>query len=408
MPAVHRLVAVPCLLLPLLLLAACGGGQEDASFAWQPVFGDNFADTTPVVARVAGVEITEQDIDLRLDEMPPNVRSRYKGAEGRRLLLKDMVDQALLVRGAVDLKLYNHRDVARTLISQRRSTLDAAMRGVGLLEKAQPTEQDLRDFFMQHRDRYRQLGTVRARHIECRTQADAEAAYRRLQGGGPRGAFPYVVAEYSVNEATKQREGDLGSFNRGGFVPDVTSGAELSRIAYDMADGLNPPVQIAGRWHVIEVLRRTDERPMTFAEARDTVAEDIKPSYQEQLVRDWLTEARTTYPAEMFGEYAPGRGLSADEIFARAMALPDNQDKIDLYLMIVTEFPASDRVDDALFMVSQAYMDLWGDRRSASIYLKQLVDNHPDSELLDDAQYLLENLDNPSALAPKSIDELRR
>ncbi|MFO7608712.1 MAG: peptidyl-prolyl cis-trans isomerase [Candidatus Krumholzibacteriia bacterium] len=408
MPAAGRTAAVTCLLFPLLLLAACGGSGDDAAFEWQPVFGDNFADTTPVVARVADVEITEQDIDLRLDEMPPALRNRYQGAEGRRLLLKDMAEQVLLVRGAVDMKLYNHRDVARTLISQRRSTLDTAMRGIGLLEGKQPTEEDLRQYFMQHRDRYRQLGTVQARHVECRTRADADAAYARLQRGGLRDAFPYVVAEYSVNQVTKQREGDLGWFNRGGFVPDITGGADFSRLVYDMPDGLNPPVEIKGRWHVVEVVRRSNERPMTFAEARDTVVEDIKPGFQEQLIRDWLAQARQTYPIEMFGEYAPGRGLSDQEIFARAMALPDGQDKIDLYLLIVTEFPASERVDDALFMVSQAYMDLWGDRRSASIYLQRLVDEHPDSELLDDARYMLENLDNPAALNPQSIEELRR
>lgn len=405
--ALRRILPVAALLLPVLL-AACQGGNKQNEFQWQPVFGDNFTDTTPVVARVAGVEITEQDLDLRLDELPPNVRNRYAGAEGRRLLLKDMINQALMVRGAVDLELYNQREVARTLISQRRSTLDLAMRAVGLLDKAEPTEEDLRAYFTTNRAQYRQLGAVMAQHIECLNRADAQAAYDRLLRGGPKDGFPYVVADYSVNEATRRKSGELGWFNEGGFVPDITDGPRFTTVAFGLADGVNPPVEVAGRWHVIEILRRENERPMTFAEARDQVRQDMLPGFQEGVIQDYLRQARVTYPVQAYGEYAPGGGLSAEQIFARAMALPDGQDKIDMFMLVVSEFPDSDRADDALFLTAQVYLDLWGDSRSAGRCLTELTKLHPESELVDDARYLLENLDNPAALNPQSIEELRR
>ncbi len=407
MSALRRILPLAALLLPVLLVACQEGGKQE-KFAWQPLFGDNFKDTTPVVARVAGVEITEQDIDLRLDEMPPNLKSRYSGAEGRRLLLKDMVNQVLMVRGAVDLELYNQREVARTLISQRRSTLDLSMSSIGLLEKAQPTEEDLREFFATNRSRYRQLATVLARHIECDKRADAQAAYERLLRGGPKDTFPYVVADYSVNPVTRLKSGELGWFNPGGFVPDVTDGQRFTTVAFGLKDGLNPPVEIDGRWHVIEIMRRENERPMTFAEARDQVRQELLPGFQEGVIQDYLRQARVTYPVETFGAYAPGGGLTAEQIFARAMTLPDGENKVELFMLIVSDFPGSDRVDDALFMAAQVYLDLWGDTRSAGRCLKDLTTQFPQSELVDDATYLLENLDNPSALLPQSIEELRR
>ena len=403
----RRILPLAVLLLPVLL-AACQGGGKQEEFQWQPVFGDNFTDTTPVVAKVAGVEITEQDIDLRLDELPPNVRGRYAGAEGRHLLLKDMINQVLMVRGAVDLELQNQREVARTLISQRRSTLDLAMRGVGLLEKAQPTEEDLRAFFSANRDNYRQLGAVMARHIECSNRTDAQAAYDRLQRGGPKDTFPFVVADYSVNAATRANSGELGWFNEGGFVPDITDASRFTTIAFGLRDGLNPPVEVNGRWHVLEIMRRENARPMTFAEARDQVKQDMMPGFQEGVVQDYLRQARVTYPVQTFGQYAPGGGLSAEQIFARAMALPDSENKIDMFMLVVSEYPASDRVDDALFMAAQVYLDLWGDSRSAARCLTELTEKFPESELVDDARYMLENLDNPAALNPQSIEELRR
>ncbi len=408
MSAVRRILLVALLLFVPLLLAACQGGSRDADFVWQPLYGDGSNDTTPVVARVAGVEITEQDIDLRLDELPDNAKSRYQGAEGRRLLLKDMIDTVLMARGAVDRELYNERNVARTLISQRRVTLDMAMRGPGLLAHAQPTEQDLRDWFLSHRDKYRQLGSVQARHVECRTREDAQKAYDRLRRDGPKDKFPYVVHDLSVNEATKKKDGELGWFNKGGFIPDVPNSARFATLAFDLKDGLNPPIEIDGRWHVVEIERREQPRPMTFAEARDKVMEDLKPSFQEGVITDYLAEARQKYPPEMLGDYAPGHGLTPEQIVARAMAMPDNQQKIDLLLMVITDFPQSDRVDDAEFLVAQVYIDVWGDYRAASRYLTMLVKDHPESEYVDDAQYMLDNLDNPAALNPKKIEDLRK
>jgi len=408
MSAVRRIPLVALLLSVPLLLAACQGGNEGSDFVWQPIYGDGSNDTSPVVARVAGVEITEQDIDLRLDELPRTAKGRYQGAEGRRLLLKDMIDTALMVRGAVDNKLYNDRNVKRTLISQRRIALDMAMRGPGLLEHAQPTEQDLKDWFLSHRDQYRQLGSVQARHVECRTQQDAQKAYDRILRDGPKDKFPYVVHDFSVNEETKKKDGELGWFNKGGFIPGIPSSAKFADQVYDLKNGLNPPIEIDGRWHVVEIERREEPRPMTFAEARDKVAEDLKPSFQEGVIADYLAEARKKYPPEMMGDYAPGHGLTPEQILARAMAMPDSQDKIDLLLMIVTDFPESDRVDDAEFLVSQVYIDLWGDYHAASRYLGMLVKDHPESEYVDDAQYMLDNLDNPQVLNPKKIEDLRK
>jgi len=394
--------------LPLLFLAGCESGSGDAGFAWQPLFGDNSNDTTPVVARVAGVEITEQDLDLRYDELPDNVKSRYKGAEGRRLLLKEMADQVLLVKGAVDRELYNERNVARQLISLRRMTLEQAMRSIGLLKDARPSEEQLQEFFQTNRKKYRQLGAVMAQHVECLTREEAQQAYERLQRGGPKDKFPYVVADYSVNGKTRETAGVLGWFNEGGFVPYVEDARGFTKAVYAMKDGLNPPALIGGRWHVVEVLKREQERPMTFAEARDQVIQDFMPTFEREVIDAYLASARAETPPELLGEYAPGRGLTPEEILARAIALPDGQDKLDLFLMIHDDFPQSDRADDALFLAAQVALDKWGDRAQASRYLHKLLTEYPESELAGDARYMMDNLENPNFVSPKSIEDLRR
>ena len=238
-----RNLALVLLLLAMVALAACqGGGTDEAELAWKPLFGDEGNDISPVIARVAGVEITEEDLELRYDELPGQMQRTYAGEEGHRLLLKKMVESVWMVRGAVDLELNNHREVARTLISQRRMTLERSMQAFGLFETHAPSEEQLQTFFMANRDRYNIQGRVLARHVECSGRADADRAYERLMAGGQKNTFPYVVKEYSVNRLTAAEEGTLGWFNDGGFIPNVRNSEQLSKVAYGLVDGENPQV----------------------------------------------------------------------------------------------------------------------------------------------------------------------
>lgn len=392
-----------------LWLSSCqDDGQASGKFQWLPAFGDGSHDITEVIARVGDVEITRQDLDLRMDELPPAAQSRYQGPEGQRLLLKDMIDQLLMVQGAVKQQLYNDRDVARTLISQRRSILDSAMRNYGLLRDRQPTEDEVMAFYRDNRDRYRQQGLVMARHIECLGQADAQKAYDKVRLTGRNQDFLQAVKDFTVNIETGKQGGDLGWFNRGGFVPYIKNAKALTEAVFDLDIGLHPPIQVGDRWHVVEIQRRESERPMTFVEARETVLKDMLPGFQDQIVKDFLLAARQETSIEMLGEYAPGRGMTPDEIFARAMAVGDPETRIDLFRMLHTDFPKSDRADDALFLAATISLEKWQDRRIAERYLKMLIEEYPDSELVSDATFLKDNLYNPEVLNPSSIEQLRR
>jgi peptidyl-prolyl cis-trans isomerase C len=408
MTAVRRLSSLLLLLSAGLLLASCQGGESGKdSFQWKPLFGNGLHDSSPVIATVGDLKITQLDLDLRYDELPPKLKGNYQGEEGKRLLLKEMVDQALMVMGAVEMGLYNDTDVARTLISQRRSILDNAMRQYGLLRGNLPDEDDIRDYFDKNRQQFRQEGMAKARHVECLSKDEADLAYARLLQGGVDNDFNHVVKDYSRNIESAKNGGDVGWFNQGGVVPFVPSSIEFTRIAYDLKLGLHPPFRVADRWHVVEILRKEPGRPMTFGEARDMVLNSMLPGHQDRIIKDYLQDARQKHTVTFEGTFAPGRGISPETLFARGMALAEPQKKLDMFTLVFTDFPASDKADDALFMSAMVALDSWQDRRVAERYLNRLVNEYPDSELLEDAQFLRDNLYNPKALNPSSIEELR-
>lgn len=414
-----RILPVSLLIIGILSLAAgCGDGADTGgeaktrsmakNFTWQPVFGDGTNDASELIAKVGDVEITSRDLQLYFDELPSAQQHKYEGPEGERLLMKRMVDYALLVQGAVDRKLYNDPDVARTIISHRRNALQAAMVNYGLLRDLKPTDEELKEFYVNNRERYRQLGVVNGRHIECLTKADADLAYQRLSKGGKGNDWMNVMTDLTVNKTSSELDGSTGWFNQGGVIPYIMGSTNFTNIAYGLSKGIHEPFMVMDRWHVLEILKRENERPMTFGEARNQVELDMMPAWQDGVIRDHLLAARKDYPVQAMGRFSPGQGLTVDELFAQAAVVVDGERKIALLNLIHTDYPESGRGDDALFMAAMTALETWDDVKVAERYLRLLLEDYPDSELREDAQFLKDNLYNPEILNPQSMEDLQK
>jgi len=396
-------------LLAAVALVSCQAeekseGQPDPSL----LYGNGFLDQSTVICKIDDFEITRNMLDLRYEEMPRRMKSRFSGEDWDKRFLRFMVDEILMVQEAVRRKLYLDPEVAQHLISQRRSVLKSALAEIDLIKDAAPTEEQIRVHFERNRESYLREGTGRARHIPCQDKDAAWQAYDRLRQGGRAGAFPLVVAEFSTNLESAKQAGELGWFNRGGFIPAIPYGKEFSEAVWEWEVGLHEPALIGGEWQVVEIVGREYERSLTLEEARDRVVKELTPIVEEEIVEAFLREAKQAAHIEFFGSFRPGQGRTPKELFERAWYAPTPEQKIDLYKIVIEDFPQSDLADDALLMIANVYLDTWGDIPFAGRYLDRLIRNYPDSELFDDAQYMLENMGSADFVSPTSIEDLRR
>lgn len=408
MSRLNRVPLVVAAAATLLALTGCNQQQTGAGFGWKPLFGDLAKDTSPIIAQVGEVTITQADLEQFIDEQPERLKGDFAGPEGERVALRRMVEQTLMVLGAVDRKLYNDQLVARSLVMQRRLTLDKAMRQFGLLKNAEPSEAQLREYYEKNAGRYKQQGMVRVRHIECREKAGADLAYRRLQAKDPRDDWARVCGEVSVNEKTRKLAGDAGWMSDGTIVPLIESGAEFSHAVFNLPIGVNPPMKVGDRWHVVEVTHREFERDSSFDEVKDTIKNEMMPGFQDAIIKDYLKGARAKYGVELKGRFTPGQGMTPQQLFERAMLNKDIMRRIEILRMIADDFPESDRADDALFMAANTAIENLADLSVGGDILATLIETYPQSELVDDAKFILENLYNPKFRQPTSIEDIRR
>lgn len=406
------LLSVAALVVALVATAGCQQQQTGAGFGWKPLFGDLAKDTSPVLARVGDIEITQADLEQFIDEQPERLKGDFAGPEGERVALRRMIEQSLMVLGAVDRELYNDPLVARSLVMQRRLTLDKAMRQFGLLKDAAPSEAQMKEYYEQNISQFRQQGLVRARHIELATKADADRAWARLQKGvaskDRKDDWEHVCADFTINEKTKNLSGDAGWMGDGTAVPLLEDGMAFSKAVFNMPIGFNPPVKVGDRWQIVQISHREFERNSSFDEAKDAIRTAMMPGFQDAIIKDYLKEARAKYGVKTEGRFAPGEGLTAEQLFERAKLNKDVLRRIDMLTMLADDFPESARADDALFLAGNAAIESLEDVSVGQRILMRLVAEYPKSELVGDAQFIIDNVNDPKFRNPTSIEDLKR
>jgi peptidyl-prolyl cis-trans isomerase C len=406
-PNLSRAAGVALLAATALTLASCSGNSSPGVSAKGDLFGNGQKDSSPVVARVGGVEITQGDLELRLKEMPDDLKAQYADPAEHRQLLRLMIGELLLAQGALASDATKHPDVVQQLITQRRTTLIDAYKEKVLWKDLEPTPEQIQQEYDLNKAIYYQVAaTVQARHIQCNTKAEADAAWARLQAEGAARAFPYVVAELSRNPLSIKDEGLLGWFNRGGYIGALSYGKEFSEIVFDWDFGLHPPTKIGSHWHIVEILERQPARTLSLAEVKSRIVDQLMPGLQQAAKDEFLAARLKEEPVEFFGAYRPGGGRSAAELLKLAMLAAKFERKLELYDTLLEDYPESREAPMALFMKANLYLDATGDMYRCRRYLQQTIDLYPQSEVREQAQFMLDNLGKVDFKSPRSIQEL--
>ncbi len=403
----RRLACAALLAAAALTLASCSG-PATGGVPKGDLFGDGQKDTSPVIARVAGVEITQRDLELRLREMPDDLRAQYADKAEQRQLLRLMVGELLMARGALEADLTADPLVVQQLISQRRTTLIDAYKEMVLWKDLTPSPELIREEYELNKAvHYQVVASVQARHNQCSTKAEADAAWARLHGGGRESAFPYVVAEFSRNALSAQQEGVLGWFNRSGYIAALPYGKEFTETVFDWSPGLHPPVKIGGHWHIVEILDRQSARTLSLAEVQDRIIDQLKPGLQQAAKEEFLARRLKEEPVEYFGEFRPGNGRTAEELLKLGMLAANFERKLEVFDTLLEDYPDSKEAPMALFLKANLYLDTTGDMYRCRFYLQQLLAGYPQSEIADQARFMLDNLGKIDFKSPRSIQDLR-
>lgn len=239
------------------------------------------AEPGDVILTVDGEKIYKRDYDLAARLLGPEL-AKMGPAQREQVLMNVLSETLLLSRlaeksGTLDTDAYKQR----MLFMTRRVKRDMYVQ--------QNITDKIDDAAV--KARYDQLikefpggSEVRARHILLKTEDEAKAVIKELDGGAD---FEKLAKEKSTGPSGP-RGGDLGFFGKGQMVPAFDKAVfELEKGKYSKA-----PVKSNFGWHVIKVEDTRQKSPPPLEQVKDQLKALVAQEKLQALVKDLRSKAK--------------------------------------------------------------------------------------------------------------------
>lgn len=152
------------------------------------------------------------------------------------------------------------------------------------------SDEELQQYFEEHKDDYGQQEQVAASHIFLEDEATAKEVEEKLKAGED---FAELAKAYSVDTDTREDGGDLGYIQRGQMDE------QFEAAAFALEKGaVSSVVQSAEGYHIIKVTGKEPAQQAVFEDVQDEVYETVLESRINEEYMTWLTTKQEQYKIE--------------------------------------------------------------------------------------------------------------
>jgi len=232
-----------------------------------------------VIARVGNQKITvgQFDENYRAPAAPPDSAAALAG---KKRLLDQMVEQKLLALEALARNLDKDPKLQKEYEDLKKNVLMGQLYRQEILEKAQPTDREIKDF-------YKKMSTeVRARHILVKTEDEAKAVYKSLKDGAD---FEETAKQKSQDPGSASRGGDLGWFGWGRMVQ------AFQKAVFELKPGqLGKPVKTPFGYHIIRMDSTRPAEIKPFDQMKDMIKQQLTSSKPREMATDYVDKIKAS------------------------------------------------------------------------------------------------------------------
>jgi len=381
----------------ILAISACGTQER--------VSRDSDDDTSRVLATVGEIEITESIINEELDMIPPYQRSSFETPEGKRLLLNHIIERELLLLEAQNLGLEQDSFVIAQVELAMQQVEEARDRALlqtyyqqEVVDAVVIPEDDILAYYNDHLDDiYYQEPQVKVSQILVLSLDDTADVSAALEAGD---TFESVAAALSQHAPTSTSGGDMGWVTVNSPLPylgeqTIISEALFSADTYDVIG----PFETTLGLHYFTVTDRRDEGARPLEEVRESIENTLKPTIVNSFFQDTIIPRLTDSYGVTINEdaFLPDEGIGPDSLFQSAQNLMESnpESAVEYYSLFIQRFPDHDNAHQAQFLIGFTLSEYMGNYERAAIAFQQLIDNYPESDFVDDAEWMIENMGTP-------------
>jgi len=232
-------------------------------------------DKPKTLAQVGETNITEENINDFLEEIPSVYQSQFQTSEGKKILLNKLIQVELFSQEARRLKFDKKPEIKRTIDLLTKRVLEIAYTDYLKSKIGKIKDDELKIYYKMHKKEFMVPERVKARHILVKTRKEAEATLRQLKNGKD---FAQLAKKVSICPSNKQG-GELGWIEAGSMVP------EFEKAALSLKKGeISDIVHTQFGYHIIQVKDRMDAHQKTFAEAKEEIEKRLQEIKEKEMI----------------------------------------------------------------------------------------------------------------------------
>lgn len=246
-------------------------------------------DKDKVLAEVNGKKITGVDYNLFIDSLNPQLKQYFGGEELNKDVVNELVYQALLYEDAMEKGMDKEDEFIQVVEKTKESMLKTYALGK-LLATAEVKDEDIKNFYEENKDAFKQGESADASHILVEEEDKAREIYEKIKNGGN---FEELAKEYSTCPS-KEKGGNLGTFTKGQMVKEFEDAVFENEVGT-----ITEPVKTQFGYHIIKINQKNDARELSFDEVKDRIVEQVRRQKEQEIYNKKITELKDKYEVKM-------------------------------------------------------------------------------------------------------------
>ena len=243
-----------------------------------------------ILAKVGALTVTENEVNEFLAELGARAQG-YNTPEGRRAILEEIIGSKLLLLDARHNLLETEPEFKAELAKLRENLL-INYAGNKIITAVKVSDEDVKKYYEDNIDRFKQGETVNADHILVDSEEKALEILAKIQSAEV--SFADAAREYS-SCPSGQRGGNLGDFGRGQMVP------EFDKAVFELEVGevTKTPVQTQFGYHLIKLNSKSDESVMPFEQIAPQLKDMVLGEKRREAYEKRINQLKILYPVEL-------------------------------------------------------------------------------------------------------------
>jgi len=248
----------------------------------------------PVVAVVGNEKITLSQFQQEIANLPPNLRQMAGNQKVKKEFLDQLATTRLLYQEGVDQGLLKDPKVQKQIQDTTRKIVLGTLLQKEIEGRIKPpTEKQMKQYYQQHINEFRQEKQVRASHILVKEKATADKLEAQLQKGAD---FATLAKENSTCPSSSQG-GDLGFFTRKRMVK------EFSDAAFALKPGqISQPVKTKFGYHIIKVTEVKEASAKPFAEVKTAIRNKLAQEEKGRIFEEYVNSLKKKIKFKLYPE----------------------------------------------------------------------------------------------------------